>query len=133
MNMKAVQSNWGHVSKWLDVIIKEEDYQEHLKLLSQVMDELGDNSAHPLDGFVDLLAMRIEDYERKAFPVQEASPVDVLKLLMEQQGMNQKELENRGFDNQGNISKILNGKREMNLSHIKIACKIFNVNSTSFI
>ncbi len=34
--------------------------------------------------------------------------------------MSQLELEAKGFDQQGNISKILNGKREMNLGYIRM-------------
>jgi len=132
MNMIAIQSDWEHVSQYLGVITKETDYQDHLELLSQLMDEVGDNLDHPLSGFLDLLSIRIEEYEQKIFPIQDATPIEVLKLLMEQRGMNQKDLANKGFDNQGNISKILNGKREMNLKHIKVVCEVFGVNADLF-
>ncbi len=53
--------------------------------------------------------------------------------LMEQQGMSQIELESKGFDRQGNITKILIGKREMNLGHVRMACQIFSVKADVFI
>ncbi len=46
--------------------------------------------------------------------------------------MTQKELEATGFDNQGNISRLLKGKAQMNRKHIEKACKVFHVSADLF-
>ncbi len=69
-----MQSEWEHVSKWLKKIKTEDEYQSQLKDLETLMDEVGDNLKHPLSEFLDLLAMRVEEYEKQHFPIEDAPP-----------------------------------------------------------
>ena len=64
-------------------------------------------------------------------PLQLGSGIDALKFLMEQHGLCQSDLKNK-IGSQGVLSEILNGKRQLNLSHIKKLAVRFGVKQATF-
>jgi HTH-type transcriptional regulator / antitoxin HigA len=81
--------------------------------------------------FAELLTLLIEAYEDKNYPVGESSPVGVLTELMRANDLRQKDLA-PVFGTESIVSEVLNGKREMNKTHIERLSKKFKVSPAVF-
>ena len=67
---------------------------------------------------LDVLAMLIEDYERRHFPIPDPDPIEFLNHVMEARGMTRKDLEPY-IGPRGRVSDILNRARPMTLDMIR--------------
>ena len=112
----------------LRVIKSEKDYKMALKSLEVVFDETRGN----LSEYTETLTILIEHYESENFPMNESKGVDVLKFLMTQNGLKQKDLIVI-IGSKSSVSEILNGKRSLNLQHIRTLADKFNVRPSTFI
>jgi HTH-type transcriptional regulator/antitoxin HigA len=110
----------------------EPTHQRAVELMGLLMDEIGDDPAHALNTFMDLLTDAIERYERAALPAQKATPVEVLKYLMESHSLAQSDLANE-LGGQSVVSEILRGSRQLNLRQIRALAERFNTNPSVFI
>lgn len=120
---------WKVVSPRLS-IRTEQDYERAVRILDQLLDEVGDDQHHPLFGFLEVLGTLIESYESEHVEIRDASGVDVLKFLMEQHGLTQSGLPEVG--SQGVVSEILHGERELNRRQIELLSKRFSVSPAVF-
>ena len=118
------------------IIHEPQNYAEYEKLadmLSQLLDIVGDSESHELMGLFDVISHMISMYDEcHQKHLQQASGIDALKFLMEQHGLDQSDLKNE-IGSQGVVSEILNGKRQLNLSHIKKLALRFGVKPATFI
>jgi HTH-type transcriptional regulator/antitoxin HigA len=71
-------------------------------------------------------------YESRMHPVPDAPPREVLRLLMEQNGLTQSDL-HRELGGQPVVSAILNGKRKINSRQAKALAARFRVSPAAFI
>ena len=79
----------------------------------------------------ELLTLLIEDFEEKQYRLPRAKPADVLRFLMDQHGLKQKDL----VDVLGTpsiVSEVLAGKRELTKDHIKRLSERFHVSPELF-
>lgn len=81
--------------------------------------------------FSELLTLLIEDYEEKRYPLPKAKPTSVIRFLMDQHGLNQKDLTSI-FGTASVVSEVLNGKRELNKDHIERLSARFHVSPEVF-
>lgn len=80
-----------------------------------------------------LLANLLEDYENRVLPALEnSSPVETLKFLMEENNLTQMDLINV-FGSQSIVSEILNGKRRISKTHARKLAERFSVSTDLFI
>jgi len=79
----------------------------------------------------DLLTLLIEDYKERQDKLPRSKPLDVLRFLMEQHGLLQKDLAD-AFGTPSIVSEVLNGKRELNKDHIKRLAARFHVSPELF-
>ncbi len=112
----------------LKVIKNKKDYEQALTSMEAVFDETQGSLAE----YAETLAILLEHYEEERFPMKSASGTDVLKFLMEQNGLKQKDLVGV-LDEKSTISDILNGKRPLNLKHIRILADKFHVKPATFV
>ncbi|MCX7674928.1 MAG: helix-turn-helix domain-containing protein [Bdellovibrionaceae bacterium] len=82
--------------------------------------------------YVETLILLIKNYEEKQFYFQKPSPEAMLRFLMQQRGLKQKDLAGV-LGSQSNVSEILRGKRKLNLNHIRKLAKFFNVSVETFV
>jgi HTH-type transcriptional regulator / antitoxin HigA len=83
--------------------------------------------------YCELLAVLIEDYEKRAFPLKATSdPIDVLKELMAANRLQQKDLLDV-FKHKTLLSEILRRKRPLSLDHIRRLARRFRVSPQIFI
>jgi HTH-type transcriptional regulator/antitoxin HigA len=76
--------------------------------------QLGSQDADELD----LLALLIERYERKQFPIDVPGPLDAIRFRMDQQGLKKKDLIPY-IGSASKVTEVLNGTRNLSLNMIR--------------
>ena len=115
----------------LKVLQNEHDYQNATASLNQLLDAGGADQNSPLANIVSCLGAVFADYESNQINEEPASPVDVLRFLMEQHQLKQSELPEIG--SQGVVSEVLRGIRELNVRQIRALSERFHVPAAVFI
>lgn len=85
-----------------------------------------------INAYLGSLKLLIADYEKKHFKFDGATPIEILKELMERHGLKQTDLENE-IGKQPHVSRILNGERPLTIQQVKALAKRFNVSPEIFI
>lgn len=67
---------------------------------------------------IRLLALVIEDYEKKNYPIPPPTPVEAIKFRMEQMGLSIKDLE-PCIGKSNRVYEVLNGKRQLSIGMIR--------------
>ncbi len=80
---------------------------------------------------IALLTVLVEEYEDKAYPVPQAGPVDVVRHLMQEHNLRQKDLVDV-FGTESIVSDVLKGKRELAKEHIRRLSARFHVSPAVF-
>ncbi|MDA3938309.1 MAG: transcriptional regulator [Spirochaetia bacterium] len=83
-----------------------------------------------IEPLLDYVLNVIEKYENKHYPIEESSPITVLRFLMDQNGHRQKDLID--IAPKSAISEILSGKRHLNKNHIEKLSKKYHTNPSVF-
>jgi len=112
----------------LRVIKNQNDYKEALKSMEAVFDE----ETGLLADYAETLVILIEHYEENNFPVEKKQGVEVLKFLMEQNDLKQKDLVGI-LGGKSTVSEIFNEKRPLNLQHIRVLADKFHVKPATFV
>ena len=110
---KLIQTQYK--MKKLGIIKTNEDYNSALRRLEKIFDaEPGTKEGDELE----LLALLIEDYEDRHYPIGPPDPVEAIKFRMEQLGLKQKDLGDI-LGLKSRASEILNKKRKLTLKMIR--------------
>jgi HTH-type transcriptional regulator/antitoxin HigA len=80
---------------------------------------------------IDLMTLLIERYESQRFPVPEAKPIDVLRFLLERNGLSQRDIASE-LGSEATVSLVLSGKRQLNRDHIARLSRRFHVSPAVF-
>lgn len=115
----------------LGVIRSKREYDRAIAALDAIIDEIGEDEAHPLAELAEALSVFIEAYDKAHYSTPAPSPREMLRFLMEQHGLGQSDLPEIG--SQGVVSEILSGKRGLNVRQISRLAKRFNVSSSVFV
>lgn len=81
---------------------------------------------------LDLLSVLIEKYEDEHYPFPELAPNEILKYLMEENGLKQSDLLHV-FGSSGIASEVVNGKRAISKTQAKKLAEHFKVSVELFI
>jgi HTH-type transcriptional regulator/antitoxin HigA len=81
---------------------------------------------------LELLTTRIERFEDEHYPIAEAPGHEVLKFLMEDRGLRQRDLLHI-FGSRGIASEVVNGKRAISKTQAKKLGEFFHVTPDLFI
>ena len=94
LNLERVQAAWHRLTQHVPLgsILSEADYAQRVRMLDILLDAIGTNEAYPLGDLLDLLATQIEAYEHQQPTIPEATPLEVLRYLMEEHGLTQMDL-----------------------------------------
>lgn len=112
-------------------IRSEADYAQTCATVEALLDEIGDDEAHPLTEVLDFLADQIKAYEDQHFSIPDAEPSEVLRFLMDQHGLKQEDLADCAP--QSRISEILSGKRSISKAIAKKLAAHFNISADLFL
>jgi HTH-type transcriptional regulator / antitoxin HigA len=80
---------------------------------------------------VEVLTLLVEAYEEERYPIRPASPVEVLKELMDANNLRQKDLAPL-LGSESIVSEVLSGKRQLNKHHIEKLSKRFRISPAVF-
>ncbi len=116
----------------------ETHYLASLELIEDLMQEAEDTLDDPLNPIIEMLSQAVENYENQdvdlmAFEKEAellASDISVLRLLMDQHALGVDDLPEIGSKSM--VSRVLNGKRDLNKNHIKALSERFSVNPNIF-
>ena len=122
---------WPTVSKVVSVPHTQQQYEHAVKLLDELIDEIGGDENHPLASLMETLGTLIENYEDNHFREPAGDPISSLKHLMAEHNLRQEDLPEIG--SQGIVSEILRGKRQLNVHQIKMLSERFHVSPSVFI
>ncbi len=133
MNLEYLEivNKWPIFSSVLSVPENDEDLDRLIEFSDYLIDTIGGDENHPLNGLLEIVGTLIENYETESMPDPEISAIERLKYLMEEHGLKQKDLTELGSP--GVISEILSGKRDLNKRHIKALARRFNCSPAVFI
>ena len=112
------------------VIRSDEQNEAYIEALYEMEHRKGKRSKEERE-LADLLTLLIEDYEEKHYQLPKASPLEVIKFLMDQHGLKQKDLLDV-FGTPSIVSEVMRGKRELNKEHIRRLSERFNVSPEMF-
>jgi HTH-type transcriptional regulator/antitoxin HigA len=106
--------------------------RQHVEYLS-VLDKLAskENPTKEEEKYAEVLMTLIEAYEEEHHPIPDASPVEVLRSLMDANDLRQKDLAPI-FGSESIVSEILHKKRDLNKTHIQKLSKRFRVSPAVF-
>jgi HTH-type transcriptional regulator/antitoxin HigA len=80
---------------------------------------------------IELMTLLIDRYESEHYPVPEAEPAEVLRFLLEQNGLSQRDIAPE-LGSESTVSLVLSGKRQLNRDHIARLSRRFNVSPAVF-
>jgi len=80
---------------------------------------------------IELMTLLIDRYEQDHYPIPEAEPADVLRFLLEKNGLTQRDIA-RELGSESTVSLVLSGKRQLNRDHIARLSRRFNVSPAVF-
>ena len=129
--LESISKVWPTIKAIFSVPHSENEYLALVKTLDSLVDEVGNSQDHNLAPVMETIGNLIENYENQAYEINEASPVDTLKYLMNEHGLKQSDLNEIG--SQGVVSEILTGKRTLNIEQIKKISNRFHVSPLVFI
>lgn len=115
----------------LHTIRTEYDYDKAVEALNQLLDAGAANEEHVLADLAHTLGALISEYDDVHYPVQNISPLAMLRFLMDQNHLTQSSLPEIGT--QGVVSEVLSGKRELNVRQIKALSERFHVSPSVFV
>ncbi|MBF0179553.1 MAG: helix-turn-helix domain-containing protein [Magnetococcales bacterium] len=108
-----------------------QEYEHARAMIDSLLTVTGDDEAHPLADWLDLLSDQVQCYEDEHCPIPKAEPREVLRLLMEQHGLKQGDL--KECAPQSRISDILSGHRSISKEIAKRLARRFRVHADVFL
>lgn len=92
-----------------------EDYRHALDSLRELFHA---QKGTPEFDQAEILGLLIENYENEHYPIEAPDPIEAIKYLMEEEGLNQSDL-GEIIGDKSKASLILNRKRKLSLSMIR--------------
>jgi HTH-type transcriptional regulator/antitoxin HigA len=110
-------------------ITSKRQHREYLSVLDKLASK--DNPTNEEEKYAEVLMALIEAYEEEHHSVPDASPVEVLRTLMDANDLRQKDLAPI-FGSESIVSEVLHKKRGLNKTHIEKLSKRFNISPAVF-
>lgn len=99
----------------LKIITSEKGHRLALKAIEDLWDAKPGSEAHDS---LEVLALLVEDYEKRTFPMEEPDPVAAIRFRLDQAGMEQKDLA-AILGSRSRVSEIMNHKRSLTIEMIR--------------
>ena len=110
-------------------IVSERQHEEYLSVLDKLT-----NKQHPTreeEKYTEVLITLIEAYEEEHHSIPDASPIEILRSLMDANDLRQKDLVPT-FGTESIVSEVLRKKRALNKTHIEKLSERFGVSPALF-
>ena len=99
----------------MKIIKTETDYEAALERIEELMDTA---PGTPEEDELDVLALLVETYEKKQYPIGMPEPVEAILFFMDQQGLSNADMVTY-LGSPSKVSEVLNGKRGLSKTMIK--------------
>jgi HTH-type transcriptional regulator/antitoxin HigA len=110
-------------------ITSERQHEEYLSVLDKLASKANPTSEE--EQYAEVLMTLIEAYEEEHHSVPDASPIAILRALMDANDLRQKDLVPI-FGSESIVSEVLHKKRALNKAHIEKLSKRFHVSPALF-
>ncbi len=110
-------------------ITSERQHEDYLAVLDKLASK--ENPTSDEEKYAEVLMTLIEAYEEEHHAIPEASPLNVLRGLMDANNLRQKDLIPI-FGSESIVSEVLHKKRELNKTHIAKLSKRFRISPAAF-
>jgi HTH-type transcriptional regulator / antitoxin HigA len=119
------------LSQSLPAVIHSE--KQHDAMLHQLEDLLSreEKLSRAEKELAGLLTLLVEEFEDRNYQLPRADPIEILRFLMDQHGLKQKDLADI-FGTPSIVSEVLSGKRELNKDHIRKLSRRFHTSPEVF-
>lgn len=128
--LKQAAEHWRFVAPLLTPPKTEADYDTLVEALDELLDEIGGEENHPLSSLASQIGDMIVAYDDEHYPLPDVPGHEVLRFLMTEHQLTQSDLPEIGA--QSVVSEILNGKRQLNVRHIRALSERFKVPTDVF-
>ncbi len=115
----------------LPAVIHSEKENERCIAMLETLDHKGEKLTAAERRLAELLTVLIEDFEEEAYALKPASPVEVVRELMESNELKQKDLLDV-FGTPSIVSEVLREKRGLTVEHIRKLSRRFQVSPEVF-
>lgn len=106
---------------------------EELQVIQQVIDQLLDRPQLSADeqAYLNILGTLVYEYEHKQVKIPDTHGVELLKALLVEFGLRQKDLVPI-FKTESIVSEVLNGRRNLTIEHIQALANFFHISPNAF-
>jgi HTH-type transcriptional regulator / antitoxin HigA len=132
MSSRTVNLEYGRLlTKFSPKVIRTEKTNEEYTEALYELDQRSARLTRAEKELAELLTLLIEDFESKRCKLPRAKPVEILRFLMDQHGLKQKDLVDV-FGTRSIVSEVLSGKRKLNREHIQRLSQRFHLSPEAF-
>lgn len=110
-------------------ITSERQHEEYLSVLDKLASK--ERLTSEEEKYAEVLMTLIEAYEEEHHSIPDASPIEVLRALMDANDLRQKDLVSI-FGSEGIVSEVLHKKRSLNKTHIERLSRRFQISPAVF-
>jgi len=110
-------------------IASERQHEEYLSVLDKLANK--EDPTREEEKYAEVLITLIEAYEEDHDSVPDASPIEILRTLMDANDLRQKDLVSI-FGSESIVSEVLRKKRGLNKTHIEKLSKRFRISPAVF-
>lgn len=128
LETKKTQQALSVVAPWFKLPTNDIELNKLINLSLELADLIGDNTQHEYLPILEIIEQHIANYENMHLPElsELTTPNKLVQFLMAEYNLKQKDLVDI-FGNQGNVSKFLNGHRQLTLEQVAKLSKRFNL------
>ena len=120
------------LARTLPRVIKTEEENERMIAELERLDTRGRTLTPEEEDLAELVTLLIREFEESRYPLGHAEPLEVLRILMENRGLRQRDLV-PVFGSSSVVSDVLNGKRSISKAHARKLAEFFHVTASLFI
>lgn len=99
----------------IKLIKTEDDYQQALERLADLFDA---KIGTPESDEADVLALLVDEYEKKHYPIESPDPIEAIKIRMEEMHLRQIDIA-KDLGGSNRASEVLGKKRKLTVSMIR--------------
>lgn len=107
----------------------EEQFLSVQKVIDSLID--ADELTSEKQDYLNVLGMLVHDYEEQQGPIPDLSGIDLLRALMDELRLKQKDLVPI-FKTESIVSAVLNGQRNFTVEHIEKLAEYFHISPAAF-
>lgn len=131
MNVEQISQSWQNIAPLLIPILNEDECDRREEQLKDLIKLNQSEKNSQITYLIKYISSTIEKYEKKEFPLERASGIEVFQYLMTEHGLQESDLPEIG--NPSLVLDVLTGKQELNLRMIKALAKRFGVTTQTFL